>query len=64
MRNLDIADSRAKLEQYAAFGQLTGQAAFVGELEQGRADQITGRGDDQGTDESALDRAAMESGVD
>ncbi|MCD2186412.1 argininosuccinate synthase [Actinomycetospora soli] len=64
MRNLDIADSRTKLEQYAAFGQLTGQAAFVGELEQGRADAITGRGDDQGTDESALDRAAMESGVD
>nr|WP_246326445.1 argininosuccinate synthase [Actinomycetospora corticicola] len=64
MRNLDIADSRAKLEQYAAFGQLTGQAAFVGELEQGRADQITGRGDDRGTDESALDRAAMESGTD
>ncbi|GLZ54985.1 argininosuccinate synthase [Actinomycetospora sp. NBRC 106378] len=64
MRNLDIADSRAKLEQYAAFGQLTGQAAFVGELEQGRADQITGRSEDQGTDESALDRAAMESGTD
>ncbi|WP_018330411.1 argininosuccinate synthase [Actinomycetospora chiangmaiensis] len=64
MRNLDIADSRAKLEQYAAFGQLTGQAAFVGELEQGRAEQITGRGADQGTDESALDRAAMESGTD
>jgi argininosuccinate synthase len=64
MRNLDIADSRAKLEQYAAFGQLTGQAAFVGELEPGRADQITGRSEDQGTDESALDRAAMESGTD
>ena len=62
MRNLDIADSRQKLEQYAALGQLTGQAAFVGELEQGRADQITAGG--AGTDESALDRAAMESGTD
>ncbi|WP_433800823.1 argininosuccinate synthase [Actinomycetospora sp. CA-084318] len=64
MRNLDIADSRTKLEQYAAFGQLTGQAAFVGELEQGRADAITGRGEGVDTDESALDRAAIESGVD
>ncbi|MDL5154903.1 argininosuccinate synthase [Actinomycetospora termitidis] len=64
MRNLDIADSRTKLEQYAAFGQLTGQAAFVGELEQGRADAITGRGAESDTDESALDRAAIESGVD
>ncbi|MFC5065926.1 argininosuccinate synthase [Actinomycetospora atypica] len=62
MRNLDIADSRQKLEQYAAMGQLTGQAAFVGELEQGRADQITAGG--AGADESALDRAAMESGTD
>jgi argininosuccinate synthase len=64
MRNLDIADSREKLEQYAAMGQLTGQAAFVGEIEPGRAGQIAGRGEGEEVDESALDRAAMESGTD
>jgi argininosuccinate synthase len=64
MRNLDIADSREKLEQYAAMGQLTGQAAFVGEIEPGRAGQIAGRGAGDEVDESALDRAAMESGTD
>ena len=64
MRNLDIADSREKLEQYAAMGQLTGQAAFVGEIEQGRAGQIAGRGEGDEVDERALDRAAMESGTD
>ena len=53
MRNLDIADSREKLEQYAAMGQLTGQAAFVGEIEQGRAGQIAGRGEGDEVDESA-----------
>ncbi len=64
MRNLDIADSREKLEQYAAMGQLTGQAAFVGEIEQGRAGQIAGRGEGDEVDETALERAAMESGTD
>jgi argininosuccinate synthase len=64
MRNLDIADSREKLEQYAAMGQLTGQAAFVGEIEPGRAGQIAGRSEGDEVDESALDRAAMESGTD
>jgi argininosuccinate synthase len=64
MRNLDIADSREKLEQYAAMGQLTGQAVFIGEIEQGRAGQIAGRGDQEAVDETALDRAAMESGTD
>jgi argininosuccinate synthase len=64
MRNLDIADSREKLEQYAAMGQLTGQAAFVGEIEPGRAGQIAGRGEGDEVDESALERAAMESGTD
>jgi argininosuccinate synthase len=64
MRNLDIADSREKLEQYAAMGQLTGQAAFIGEIEPGRAGQIAGRGEGDEVDESALERAAMESGTD
>ena len=41
MRNLDIADSRAKLELYAAQGTLlAGQARLVGELEPGGAAAI------------------------
>jgi argininosuccinate synthase len=35
MRNLDIADSRAKLELYAGLGQLDATAALVGALESG-----------------------------
>jgi len=39
MRNLDIADSRARLEQYAAAGIIPGAtAALVGHLEQESAD--------------------------
>ena len=75
MRNLDIADSRAKLEQYAtqASGQLGGSQLF-GELEAASdiagADQIAANPTSAGTvgavgpDETALDNAAMESGVD
>jgi argininosuccinate synthase len=43
MRNLDIADSRARLEQYAGMGLIGGATgALVGRLEQGAADEITG----------------------
>ncbi len=73
MRNLDIADSRAKLEQYAglAGGQLGGSALF-GELEAsarghfGGAEQIAANrsADRIDFDETALDNAAMDSGVD
>jgi argininosuccinate synthase len=66
MRNLDIADSRQKLELYAGLGQLAGQAKFVGELEPGAGEQITdpAPGTDAAVDDSSLDRAAMESGTD
>jgi argininosuccinate synthase len=67
MRNLDIADSRQKLELYAGLGQLEGQARFVGELEPGGSVEITENRDvaDTGADgEDLLDRAAMESGTD
>ena len=64
MRNLDIADSRQKLEYYAGLGQLTGQAAFIGELEPGQADEISQPERHDDVDEAALDRAAMESGTD
>lgn len=41
MRNLDIADSRARLEQYAAQGFIGGATgALVGRLERGEADEI------------------------
>ncbi|MCL2594251.1 MAG: argininosuccinate synthase [Promicromonosporaceae bacterium] len=74
MRNLDIADSRAKLEQYASIGLVGGaQAALIGAsasdtpligtLEQGGAHTIASRGiAPEG--EQALDAAAMEFGVD
>ena len=64
MRNLDIADSRAKLEQYAAQGQLVARHQdLVGDLEPGGAKAISSnpRGTDD-ADDDALDRAAMESG--
>lgn len=66
MRNLDIADSRSKLELYAAQGTLLGnQTKLVGELQTGGAAAIAGldRPSD-GIDERALDRAAIEFGVD
>ena len=73
MRNLDIADSRAKLEQYAGLGmvgaahvQLIGAEAFgelVGEMPQGGAEAIASRGGVDEDDE-LLDRAAMELGTD
>jgi argininosuccinate synthase len=69
MRNLDIADSRSKLEQYAGFpGQLT-RTYLAGELEsagmeEGGADQIAARVTPSRPDGTALDQAAMESGVD
>ncbi|HWT33387.1 MAG TPA: argininosuccinate synthase [Microbacterium sp.] len=41
MRNLDIADSRTRLEQYAAMGLIGGATgALVGKLEQGQAEAI------------------------
>jgi argininosuccinate synthase len=67
MRNLDIADSRQKLELYAGLGQLEGQARYVGELEPGGYGEITENQDVTSADldgEDLLDRAAMESGTD
>ena len=67
MRNLDIADSRAKLELYAAQGLLGSRAAeLVGELAPGGATAIAANpaaADVDSTDD-ALDRAAMEFGTD
>ena len=64
MRNLDIADSRARLEQYAAQGIVTGETAkLMGNLEAGGSTRIAG-GDAPDAAEASLDRAAMESGTD
>ncbi|MFC9916943.1 argininosuccinate synthase [Agromyces binzhouensis] len=53
MRNLDIADSRARLEQYAALGIVGGATAqLVGEIAAGRASEILA-----GEAETALDAA-------
>ncbi|WP_335981055.1 MULTISPECIES: argininosuccinate synthase [Streptomycetaceae] len=77
MRNLDIADSRAKLEQYAQLGLIgsgspaigAAQAAATGligtmpRLPEGGAEAIASRGEATEDDE-LLDLAAMESGTD
>src|SRR5690606_30663035 len=68
MRNLDIADSRSRLEQYVAQGLVSGETAkLMGTLEAGGADEIAAAPDvDPETDAAveALDRAAMEFGTD
>ncbi|NED94031.1 argininosuccinate synthase [Phytoactinopolyspora alkaliphila] len=74
MRNLDIADSRAKLEQYAGLGivgtahaELIGAATthteLIGEMPQGGAEAIASRGEVNADDE-LLDHAAIEFGTD
>ncbi|MEV5571319.1 argininosuccinate synthase [Spirillospora sp. NPDC052269] len=72
MRNLDIADSRARLEQYAGIGvvgsshpAIPGGAstALIGAMPEGGAESIASRGEAPGGDE-LLDSAAMEFGTD
>jgi argininosuccinate synthase len=69
MRNLDIADSRDKLEQYASLSEvLLGRSTLFGDLELDRLE--LGGGADRiadnpaAGDESALDAAAIQEGVD
>jgi argininosuccinate synthase len=58
MRNLDIADSRARLEQYAAAGIIGGATAeLVGALESGQAQEILDPTDQSDAAADALDRA-------
>lgn len=62
MRNLDIADTRAKLELYASQGQLGSRHVdLVGELTPGGATAIAAA---QAEGAAALDRAAMDEGND
>ena len=74
MRNLDIADSRARLEQYTALGLIgspqpalagTAQAApaaLIGDMPEGGAEAIASGGSVPA--DELLDHAAMESGTD
>ena len=73
MRNLDIADSRAKLEQYATQPLDEGQVliengTLFGSLPAGEAKHVTeypsSDNKTHDVDESALESAALESGVD
>jgi argininosuccinate synthase len=69
MRNLDIADSRAKLEMYAAQPLDEGQVlvehgTLFGEIEPGGADRISRNPAAAETGDEALDHAAMEVGTD
>jgi argininosuccinate synthase len=65
MRNLDIADSRSKLEQYAAHGQLAAWNGLIGELPRGGAAVIAATGGgDAAVEPDPLDRVAIESGRD
>ncbi|GAA3862216.1 argininosuccinate synthase [Saccharothrix violaceirubra] len=72
MRNLDIADSRAKLEQYAGLGLVGSRQStlintaeptkLIGTMPDGGAEAIASRG--EAPDTELLDRAALESGTD
>jgi argininosuccinate synthase len=69
MRNLDIADSRSKLEQYALQPDDQGHVLvehgnLLGALEAGGYDRIARRDGDDQLDDEALDAAAMEVGTD
>ncbi len=74
MRNLDIADSRAKLEQYAGLGMVGSRHSslisaarveptkLIGAMPEGGAEAIASRG--KTVDDELLDHAALESGND
>jgi argininosuccinate synthase len=71
MRNLDIADSRSKLELYAAQPLDQGQVlvengTLFGEIEAGGADRIARNpaAEEEAGEDEALDYAAMEFGTD
>lgn len=65
MRNLDIADTRRKLELYASQGELSGaHADLVGEVKPGEAELIPSLGMGSDEAEAALDRAAFDLGTD
>jgi argininosuccinate synthase len=60
MRNLDISDSRQKLELYASMGTLEGTTRYIGELEPAKP----ATGEAEGPGEQLLDQAAIAEGMD
>jgi argininosuccinate synthase len=66
MRNLDIADSRTRLEQFAAIGLVGGAVSrLIGVLDTGNAKAIsTGMRGASAPVESAQQRSGMDSGTD
>jgi argininosuccinate synthase len=65
MRNLDIADTRAKLELYASIGTVAvGGSELLGELRPGGSEAISTNPGSDPDDEDALDRAALDIGTD
>ncbi len=65
MRNLDIADTRSKLELYASLGTLpAGESELVGELPPGGADAISANPETDAAEDTVLDQAAIDTGVD
>ena len=66
MRNLDIADTRSKLELYAAQGQLAGghTAALIGELQPGGGEAIAAGGPDESGVDEAQGRSMFDAGTD
>jgi argininosuccinate synthase len=67
MRNLDIADSRNKLEQYASRGQFGLRRGLIGELAPGGAAAIAAislEAETLASGADALDHVAIESGTD
>jgi argininosuccinate synthase len=76
MRNLDIADSRTKLELYAGLGIVgdthanligaapTAPTELIGAMPEGGAEVIASRGEQESDEVRMLDRAAMEFGTD
>ncbi len=65
MRNLDIADSRARLEQYSAMG-IVGSTHLIGALEAGGAAAIAERDTEPGSEssEELLEDASFDFGAD
>ena len=64
MRNLDIADTRAKLELYQAQGQIDSSTfGLVGDMKSGQSEAITSS-DSSDEADAGLNRAAFDSGTD
>lgn len=65
MRNLDIADTRSKLELYASQGQLgSSHVNLVGQLNAGGAAAIASPSSADSKEDALLEQAAMEIGTD